>query len=215
MARRSRVVLDAFFAGAVDLATNDLETGVMGADIVILATPVRTIMGMLDVIGLRLWPGAVVMDMGTQARDLRGHGHAAARGPAHRRPSHDGQGDRRLRGSRAGSLPGCDLGAQPAGAPPTRRWRCRWNWWKRWAQLGHLGCDMTGWWRASATCPTWSRSALVDAVTAVGQDDPTVWELAAGGFHTSSRRRQRHADAWTSSHQTVSRRARATGLLHL
>ena len=70
VARRSRVVLDAFFAGAVDLATNDLETGVMGADIVILATPVRTIMGMLDVIGPRLWPGAVVMDMGSTKREI-------------------------------------------------------------------------------------------------------------------------------------------------
>lgn len=30
-------------------------------------------------------------------------------------------------------------------------------------------------------------SALVDAVTAVGAEDPLVWELAAGGFRDTSR----------------------------
>ena len=51
IARRTETVLDAFFAGAVDLATNDLATGVLGADIVIMATPVRTIVDLLDEIG--------------------------------------------------------------------------------------------------------------------------------------------------------------------
>ena len=43
VARRTVTVLEAFFAKTVDLATNDPHTGVLGADIVILATPVRTI----------------------------------------------------------------------------------------------------------------------------------------------------------------------------
>ena len=105
VARRSRIVLDAFFAGAVDLATNDLHTGVLGADIVILATPVRTIIDMLDEIGPLLWPGTVVMDMGsTKGRSSAPPWIDCRRGAAHRRPSHDRQGDGRLHGGRAGSL---------------------------------------------------------------------------------------------------------------
>jgi len=41
VARRTQTVLDAFFAGAVDLATNDLHTGILGADIVVLANCTR------------------------------------------------------------------------------------------------------------------------------------------------------------------------------
>jgi prephenate dehydrogenase len=70
VARRTGTVLDAFFAGAVDLATNDLHTGVMGADIVVLATPVRTIVGMLKEIGPSLWPGTIVMDMGSTKTEI-------------------------------------------------------------------------------------------------------------------------------------------------
>jgi prephenate dehydrogenase len=70
VARRTQTVLDAFFAHAVDLATNDLQTGILGADIVILATPVRTIVSTLEEIGPRLWPGALVMDMGSTKADI-------------------------------------------------------------------------------------------------------------------------------------------------
>ena len=70
VARRTQTVLDAFFAHAVDLATNDLQTGVLGADIVILATPVRTIVSTLAEIGPQLWPGALVMDMGSTKAEI-------------------------------------------------------------------------------------------------------------------------------------------------
>ncbi len=70
VARRTQTVLDAFFAGAVDLATNDLQTGILGADIVILSTPVRTIVATLHEIGPRLWPGTLVMDMGSTKADI-------------------------------------------------------------------------------------------------------------------------------------------------
>jgi prephenate dehydrogenase len=70
VARRTRTVLDAFFAGAVDLATNDLQTGVLGADIVILATPVRSILSVLQQLP-RVHPGqAVVMDLGSTKREI-------------------------------------------------------------------------------------------------------------------------------------------------
>ena len=70
VARRSQIVLDAFHAGAVDLATNDPHTGVLGADLVILATPVRTIIEVLNDIGPLLWPGTVVMDMGSTKQTI-------------------------------------------------------------------------------------------------------------------------------------------------
>ena len=102
VARRTQTVLDAFFAGAVDLATNDLQTGVLGADIVILATPVRTIVATLREIGPTLWPGTARHGHGQhQGRHLRRHGYvcppasspsaaipcAARRRPALRPPS--------------------------------------------------------------------------------------------------------------------------------
>ena len=51
VARRAETALSAFFENAVDQATTDLHTGVAGADIVILATPVRTIVDMLAEVG--------------------------------------------------------------------------------------------------------------------------------------------------------------------
>ncbi len=70
VARRTDTVLQAFFGGAVDLATNDVQTGVLGADLVILATPVRTIVRTLEEIGPVLWPGTVVMDMGSTKAEI-------------------------------------------------------------------------------------------------------------------------------------------------
>ena len=190
VARRSRVVLDAFFAGAVDLATNDLETGVMGADIVILATPVRTIMGMLDVIGPRLWPGAVVMDMGSTKREIcaamatlppavqpiGGHpmtgkeiaGFEAAEPGLYRGATWVlSPLDRTTDATVALSVELVEaVGARPVILEPQRHDRLV-------ASISHL--------------PYLVASALVDAVTAVGEDDPTVWELAAGGFRDTSR----------------------------
>lgn len=70
VALRVDTVLQAFHAHAVDEATNDLHTGVLGADIVILATPVRTIVDTLAEIGPKLWPGTLVMDMGSTKRTI-------------------------------------------------------------------------------------------------------------------------------------------------
>ncbi|MCB0183800.1 MAG: prephenate dehydrogenase, partial [Caldilineaceae bacterium] len=70
VARRTVTVLEAFFAEAVDLATNDPHTGVLGADIVILATPVRTIVNMLEEIAPYLQPGTMIMDMGSTKAEI-------------------------------------------------------------------------------------------------------------------------------------------------
>ena len=123
VARRTQTVLDAFFAHAVDLATNDLQTGILGADIVILATPVRTIVATIEEIGPRLWPGSLVMDMGSTKADIcaaldgcrpasspsAGTPCAARRPPASKPPS----------AVSIATPPGC---SRPCRAPPPKHW---------------------------------------------------------------------------------------------
>lgn len=70
VARRIDTVLQAFFSGSVDEVTNDLATGVIGADIVVLATPVRTIISTLEEIAPHLWPGTLVIDMGSTKAEI-------------------------------------------------------------------------------------------------------------------------------------------------
>lgn len=190
VARRSRVVLDAFFAGAVDLVTNDVETGVMGADIVILSTPVRTIMGMLETIGPRLWPGTIVMDMGSTKGDIcaamatlppavqpiGGHpmtGKETAGFDAAEPGLYQGATwvltplDRTTDATVALSVELVEaVGARPVILEPQRHDRLV-------ASISHL--------------PYLVASALVDAVSTVGAEDPVVWDLAAGGFRDTSR----------------------------
>lgn len=190
VARRTETVLQAFFAGAVDLATNDLHTGVLGADIVILATPVRTIVEMLNEIGPLLWPGALVMDMGSTKSEICA---AMERLPAGLQPI----GGHPMTGKETAGFTAAEphlyrnatwvltplprtspetvalatelveaVDALPVVLPPARHDRLV-------ASISHL--------------PFLLASALVHAVAEVGQSDPTVWRLAAGGFRDTSR----------------------------
>ena len=190
VARRTRTVLDAFFAGAVDLATNDLQTGVLGADLVVLATPARTILSALAEIGERLWPGTVVTDMGSTKGEIcaamaalppavepvGGHpmcgketaGFEAAERGLYRgatwvltplpRPSPDAL-------ALATEL-ALAVGGRPLLLEPERHDRLV-------ASISHL--------------PFLVASALTAAVAEVGDQDPTVWSVAAGGFRDTSR----------------------------
>ena len=190
VARRTQTVLDAFFAGAVDLATNDLHTGILGADIVVLATPVRTIVATLEEIGPRLWPGTVVMDMGSTkaaicaAMDLLppgvqpvgGHpmcgketaGFDAAECGLYRNapwvlsplPRTEPQA-LELAAELAEAV-----GARPYVIEPHRHDQLV-------AAISHL--------------PFLVASALTGAVADLGGRDPLAWELAAGGFRDTSR----------------------------
>ena len=63
--RSISTILRSFEENAVDLATTDLSSGVAGADIVILSTPVRAVVSILERLGPILWPGTVIMDMGS------------------------------------------------------------------------------------------------------------------------------------------------------
>ncbi|MCX6046187.1 MAG: prephenate dehydrogenase [Chloroflexi bacterium] len=190
VARRTDTVLEAFFSGAVDLATNDVHTGVLGADIVILATPVRTIVDMIAEIGPRLWPGALVMDMGSTKAEIcaaldqlpmgvqaiGGHpmcgketaGFGAAEAGLYKNAPW-------VLSPLARTSPEAlnlatelaeAVGARPVVLEATRHDRLV-------ATISHL--------------PFLLASARVHAVAQVGKDDALVWQLAAGGFRDTSR----------------------------
>jgi prephenate dehydrogenase len=190
VARRTETVLDAFFSGAVDLATNDPATGVIGADIVILATPVRTIVEMVRELGPYLWPGTLVMDMGSTKGEI-----CAALGqlPAGVQPV----GGHPMCGKETAGFGAAEAGlyhqapwvlsplprtspdalrlatelAEAVGARPVVLDAERHD--RLVASISHL--------------PFLLASALVLAVNEVGQEDGLVWQLAAGGFRDTSR----------------------------
>lgn len=190
IARRTETVLEAFRADAVDLVTNDLHTGVLGADIVILATPVRTIVSMIEEIGPLLWPGTLIMDMGSTKSEIccameklpsgiqpiGGHpmtgketaGFGSAEADLYRGATWV------LTPLKRTSAEAISLAtelvqavkANPLVLVPDRHDRLV-------ASISHL--------------PYLIASALVHAVDGVGVDDPRVWDLAAGGFRDTSR----------------------------
>lgn len=190
VARRAETALAAFFENAVDQATTDLHTGVAGADIVILATPVRTIVEMLAEVGPLLWPGTLVMDMGSTKGDICA---AMEQLPPHIRPigGHPmtGKETAGYEAAEPGLYRGATwvltplartsqetvalslelaqaVGAKPVVLEPRRHDRLV-------AAISHL--------------PFLLASALVHTVDCTGVEDPTVWRLAAGGFRDTSR----------------------------
>ena len=190
VARRNRIVLDAFHSGAVDEATNDIETGVMGADIVILATPVRTIVDMLQTIAPTLWPGTLVMDMGSTKSEICSAMDALPTGiqPIGGHPM-TGKETAGFTSAEPGLYEGATwvlsplprtsaeaielstelvvaVGARPVLLRPERHDQLV-------ASISHL--------------PYLLASALVDSVCDLGEIDDAVWELAAGGFRDTSR----------------------------
>ena len=190
VARRAETALSAFFENAVEQATTDLHTGVAGADIVILATPVRTIVDMLDEVGPLLWPGTLIMDMGSTKGDICA---AMERLPHHIQPigGHPmtGKETAGFESAETGLYRGATwvltplprtsqdtvdlslelvraVGAKPVVLEPRRHDKLV-------AAISHL--------------PFLLASALVHTVDQIGVDDPTVWRLAAGGFRDTSR----------------------------
>jgi prephenate dehydrogenase len=70
VARRPDALAEALAAGAIDLGTFDLAEGVTGADTVILATPVRTILRLLPEVGARAEPNTLVLDLGSSKSQI-------------------------------------------------------------------------------------------------------------------------------------------------
>ncbi|MFS8664579.1 MAG: prephenate dehydrogenase/arogenate dehydrogenase family protein [Limnochordales bacterium] len=70
VARRADTVAEAVAVGAVDGGTTDLQEGVRGADVVVFATPVRTIADLAAQAAPALAPGTVVTDVGSTKAEL-------------------------------------------------------------------------------------------------------------------------------------------------
>ncbi len=190
VARRVDTALRAFFAHAVDQATTDLHTGITGADIVVLATPVRTIVALLEELGPKLWPGTVILDMGSTKRAIC---QAMERMPAGLQPigGHPMTGKERsgFTAAEPGLYRGAPwilsplerttpealalaqelvaaVGARPMVLDPERHDQMV-------AAISHL--------------PFLLASGLVHTVADAAASDPQVWALAAGGFRDTSR----------------------------
>ncbi|HIC93559.1 MAG TPA: prephenate dehydrogenase [Anaerolineae bacterium] len=65
VARRLETIAEALARGFVDGGTLDLAEGVRGADVVVLATPVRTIVELIPRLGPLLSPDCLLMDVGS------------------------------------------------------------------------------------------------------------------------------------------------------
>jgi len=72
VARRAETVREAMALGATHRATTDLADGVAGADVVVLATPVRTIVHQIHLLaGMPLSP-CLLLDLGSTKSDVYG-----------------------------------------------------------------------------------------------------------------------------------------------
>lgn len=190
VAHRAETALRAFFADAVDQATTDLHAGVAGADIVVLATPVRTIVNSMEELGRLLWPGTLVIDMGSTKDAICAAMDGLPKGiqPVGGHPM-TGKEQAGFTAAEPGlyvnapwilsPLPRTSgaalalatelaqaVGARPIVLDPQRHDGLV-------AAISHL--------------PFLLASALVHAVADVGDHDPLVWDLAAGGFRDTSR----------------------------
>jgi prephenate dehydrogenase len=65
VARRTETIETALALGLIDRGTTDLASGVRAADVVILATPVRVILRLLEEIGPLLSEGCLLIDLGS------------------------------------------------------------------------------------------------------------------------------------------------------
>lgn len=190
ISRSSQSVARGIRTGVVDQGTTSLLTGVAGADIVILAAPVRAAIRQLGEIGHRLKPGAVVVDVGSTSALVS---QAMADLPPAIQPlaTHPMAG-KETSGFDAAE-PGLFHNAVWVLTPLARTS----------ADAVGLFTELVravGAWpvimearkhdrvvAAISHLPFLVSSALVQAVATLGQDDPEVWDLAAGGFRDTSR----------------------------
>ena len=190
VARRTGTIETALARGLVDRGTTNLSSGVRHADVVVLATPVRAILSLLDEIGPLLPQGCLLMDVGSTkaqvvARMATLPGHVQPLG-GHPMCGQETPGiavaDPALyqghtfvltplpRTSEGALALGRELvkaaGARPLILDPDRHDRLV-------AAISHL--------------PYLLACALVATAETLGSTDPAVWEVAASGFRDTSR----------------------------
>jgi len=188
--RRPEAVAETEASGCVDDATMDAAGAVAEADLVVLATPVRTILRQIAELGPLMKPGAVLLDMGSTKTEIC---RALAALPDHVQPvgGHPmcGKETAGLSAAEPGLYQDCTfvlcslprtssaalslaralvafINARALELAPERHDRLV-------AAISHL--------------PYLEASALVRHVMDVAETDPTVWQVAASGFRDSSR----------------------------
>jgi prephenate dehydrogenase len=190
VARRPETAREALAVGAAQRVTTDLGEGVAGADVIVLATPVRTILRQIRQLAALPLDPCLVLDLGSTKGEIVS---AMEMLPAHVQPvgAHPMCGKETTglavaeptlyhgapwvlvplprTSSRALAL-GREL-AEAAGAHPLVMDAARHD--RLVAAISHL--------------PYTLAVALVLAAAEVGTKDSTVWELAASGFRDTSR----------------------------
>ena len=190
LARRSESIETGLAGNMIDSGTTDVKDGLIGADIVILATPVRVIVRQLAEMAPLLPNGCLLMDLGSTKAQIVG---AMADLPSHVQPlgAHPMCG-REVSGIEAADptlfqdqtfvltpLPrtseaalrlGCAL-SEAAGARPLVIDADRHDWLV--AMVSHL--------------PYVLACALVGTVDNAAADDPLAWQIASSGFRDTSR----------------------------
>jgi prephenate dehydrogenase len=190
IARRQSSLNTALTLQFVHRGTTDLREGVSQADIVVLCTPVGDILAKIAAISEWLKPGALLMDVGSTKTAICS---ALARLPAAVQPV----GGHPMCGKESSGLTMAEpdlyqdrvfvlcplertssearqlaeelvrsVGARPTYLEPERHDRLV-------AAISHL--------------PAMLATTLVQTAAALGQDDPLLWTLAAGGFRDTSR----------------------------
>jgi len=190
VARGPGTVETALSRGLVDRGTIDLAAGLVGADVVVLATPVRVIQYQLAEIGPLLPGGCLVMDLGSTKAGIVA---AMERLPGHVQPvgGHPmcGKEVSGIEAADAALYRGCTfilsplprtspaalalaralvqaVGARPLVLEPERQDFLA-------ATLSHL--------------PYLLACALVATADATTSPDPAAWQIVAGGFRDTSR----------------------------
>jgi len=190
IARRTETIEEGVSRGLVDRGTTDLASGIHQADVVVLATPVRVILRLVDEIGPLLPEGCLLLDVGSTKAQIAARMAAL---PEHVQPlgghpmcgketSGIGVAEPTLyqgrtfvltplpRTSDAALALGRELveaaGARPLILDPGRHDRVV-------ATISHL--------------PYLLSCALVGAAEETAARDPTVWDVAASGFRDTSR----------------------------
>jgi prephenate dehydrogenase len=188
--RRPEAVAETERSGCVDDATLDVAGAVAQGDIVILSTPVRTILRQIEELGSLMKPGGVLLDMGSTktaiCRSMAAMPDSVQPVGGHPMCGKEVAG---LHAAEAGLYRGCTfvlcplprtspaalalahelvtfIQARPLILEPKRHDRLV-------AAISHL--------------PYLSAAALVWHVMGVAEDDPAVWDVAASGFRDSSR----------------------------
>jgi prephenate dehydrogenase len=190
VSRRPDPIEVAFERGLTDWGTTDLASGVEGADVVVLATPVRTILRQLGEIVPLLREGCLLMDLGSTKAEIVAE---MARLPDHVQPlgGHPMCG-KELSGIEAADpalYQGCTFILSPLSRTSSEA-----------LAMGHALVEATGAHplvleaarqdRLVATVshlPYLLACGLVSTADALTSPDPAAWEIVAGGYRDTSR----------------------------